>query len=71
MTRKTKRAGRPEGDASPHKLETNLEALAVRQGIKPFQENDERFGQGADFWASDAEFDQFLEWLKEIRREGR
>ena len=48
-----------------------LEELAAEQGIKPFTDDDERFGQGADFWASDADFDQGLEWLRQIRREGR
>ena len=43
------------------------EELATEQGIKPIENFDEIVGQGADLWADDAEFEEFLRYLRESR----
>ena len=59
-----------ERDLAPRRRKP-LEELAAEQGVKPFTENDERIGAGHDLWESDEEFEEFLKWLRQSRREGR
>jgi hypothetical protein len=47
-----------------------LEELAAAQGVGPVDRPEELLGQGADFWADEAEFERFLAWLNESRRTG-
>jgi len=44
-----------------------LERLAV-PAVTHFED---LLGQGDDLWADDAEFEEFLAWLRRSRREGR
>jgi len=48
-----------------------LAELMAEQGVNGPQDPDSLSGDGADYWADDAEFEQFLAWLRESRREGR
>ena len=43
-----------------------VEELAVEQGVKPIENPDDLVG---DFWPEDESIDDFLVWLREIRRE--
>ena len=43
-----------------------IEQLAAEQGVKPVENPDELLG---DFWPEDESIDDFLVWLREIRRE--
>jgi hypothetical protein len=45
--------------------------LVAAQGVPPVERPEELEGQGADLWDDDADFDRFLEWLRETRRAGR
>src|SRR5207249_7711468 len=46
-----------------------LDELKAEQGIHGPQDIGQLFGAGADLWASDEEFEEFLEHLRAIRRE--
>ena len=66
---KNERRTCPEGVADfwrPKKLEE----LAAEQGVKPIDNPQELMGPGSDLWADDAEFEEFLAWLRESRRTG-
>jgi hypothetical protein len=45
--------------------------LALEQGIRLAQDVDQVIGQGAECWDSDADFERWMQWLGEIRQEGR
>ncbi len=45
--------------------------IMAEQGVTGPQDLDALARAGADLWESDAEFEQFQEWLRESRREGR
>jgi hypothetical protein len=47
-----------------------LEELAAEQGVGPVERAEDLLGQGDDLWADDAEFEQFLAWLRESRQAG-
>lgn len=48
----------------------SLEELAAAQGLGPIEHPEELFGQGADLWADDADFEAFLAGLRQSRRTG-
>jgi hypothetical protein len=48
-----------------------IEQLAAEQGVSIPQNIDHLLGAGADLWADDAEFDAFLDSLRESRRTAR
>ena len=48
----------------------SIEALAAEQGVKPTKLED-ILGKGADLWASDQEFERFVEDIYARRREDR
>ena len=56
---------------SPTGQPKSLEELAAEQGVQLPQDIDQIIGKGADLFDSDADFEQWMEWLREIRREGR
>jgi hypothetical protein len=58
---------RPAGDDSfwRHK---SIEELAAEKGVKPVTNPEELRG---DFWPEDESIDDFLAWLRELRRQGR
>src|SRR5947208_13486144 len=43
-----------------------VEELAVEQGVKPIENPDELLG---DFWPEDESIDDFLIWLRKVRRQ--
>jgi hypothetical protein len=45
-----------------------LEELAAEQGVKPVESPKVLRG---DFWPEDESLDEFLAWLRKLRREGR
>jgi hypothetical protein len=47
-----------------------LEELARAQGVKPLTDPLAELGC-PDLWDSDEEFQEFLEWLRRCRQEGR
>jgi hypothetical protein len=47
-----------------------IEQLAAEQGVSIPQNLDDLLRAGADLWADDAEFDAYLESLRESRRTG-
>ena len=47
----------------------SLEASAVEQGVKPVEDVDTL--ACPKLWDSDADFDAWMEWLRQIRSEGR
>lgn len=49
----------------------SLAELMAEQGVNGPQDLDALSGSGSDFWVDDAEFEQFLAWLRESRREAR
>ena len=55
---------------SPAERLAALEKLAAEQGVKPIDNPEELLGKGSDLWADDAEFEEFLAWLRESRRTG-
>jgi hypothetical protein len=57
----------PAGTSPFWKAQT-IEELAAEQGIQPVA--DPRILR-ADFWPESESVDEFLAWLKELRREGR
>jgi hypothetical protein len=63
--------GPAANDFARFRPEKTIEQLMVEQGIAGPQDVDALFGSGADLWDSDAEFEQFLDWLRESRREER
>jgi hypothetical protein len=54
---------------SPDSRELSLEELARAQGVSLPQNIDNLWGQGADLFDSDEEFDRYLEWLRQTRTE--
>jgi hypothetical protein len=48
----------------------SAEQLAAEQGIGPVQDFDALFGAGKELWKDDADFEVFLEGLRESRRTG-
>jgi hypothetical protein len=49
----------------------SLAELMAEQGVNGPQDLDALSGNGSDYWSDDTEFEQFLAWLRESRREGR
>jgi hypothetical protein len=47
-----------------------LDELIAEQGVKPLERFEDLFGAGADLWSDEAEFEHFLEGLRESRRTG-
>jgi hypothetical protein len=54
---------------SPEPRELSLEDLARAQGVTLPQDIDRLLGQGADLFDDDVEFERYLEWLRQTRRE--
>jgi hypothetical protein len=48
-----------------------LEELAAEPDVPPVTDFEQLLGQGDDLWADDAEFEEFLAWLRRSRQEGR
>jgi hypothetical protein len=46
----------------------SLDQLAAEQGVKPVENPDDLKG---DFWPEDESIDDFLVWLRALRREGK
>ena len=55
----------PAGEFWRHQT---VEELAAEQGVEPIQGIAELRG---DFWPGDESTDDFLAWLREVRRDGR
>src|SRR5216684_5588491 len=47
----------------------SAEELAAEQGVQLPQDVDHLIGQGAECWDSDADFERWMKWLREIRQE--
>jgi hypothetical protein len=45
-----------------------VEELAAEKGVKPVEDPNELKG---DFWPEDESVDEFLAWLRALRREGK
>jgi hypothetical protein len=48
-----------------------LAELEAEQSVEQVARIEDLLGQGADLWADDAEFDQFLTWLQDCRQQRR
>jgi hypothetical protein len=48
----------------------SIEQLAVQQGVQLEGQLERILGAGADLWATDAEFEEFVEGIYQRRREG-
>jgi hypothetical protein len=51
----------------PARPSKTVEELAAEQGVQLPQNLDRLLGAGAQLWDSDAEFDEFLGWLRVAR----
>ncbi len=45
--------------------------LAAEQGVKPVEDFDQFLDEMSGVWPADENLDDFLDWLREQRREGR
>jgi hypothetical protein len=73
----TRQPSHPPQPASPQRptdgdswRPKTLEELAAEQGVGPVSRAEDLLGCGDDLWADDAEFEQFLAWLRDSRRAG-
>jgi hypothetical protein len=61
----------PGADADRGWRSKTLAEIMAEQGITGPQDLDALIGAGEDLWADDAEFEQFLAYVHQSRREGR
>jgi hypothetical protein len=47
------------------------QTLAAEQGVKPVENFDQFLGEVGGVWPEEENLDDFLAWLRELRREGR
>jgi hypothetical protein len=48
-----------------------FEEIAAEQGVDPTKTLENLLGKGADWWASDEEFEEFLAILRKAKTQGR
>jgi hypothetical protein len=60
----------PSGTGVGSERPRSLDELIAEQGVKPLERFEDLFGAGADLWSDEAEFEQFLESIRESRRTG-
>ena len=68
--KKAKRAKAKPAAAGDFWEQKTIEQLAAEQGISIPQDINQLLGAGKELWADDAEFEAFLEHLRESRRTG-
>jgi hypothetical protein len=57
----------PSGTGVGAERPRSLDELIVEQGVKPLEKFEDLFGAGADLWTDEAEFERFLEGIRESR----
>ena len=65
------RFGYPPRTRTKEEAEARARAIAEAQGTLSTSTFENLVGKGKNLWPTDEEFEQFLEFVREIRREGR